>query len=148
MTSIQDRLKSSTPLIIGFDPGRDKCGLAVVGRDRSICFHEVVPAVDTIAALNALQQQYGPEQLVMGNQTTALQWRLELEQHLVPPLPIAMVDERYSTLEARDRYWVMYPPKGLMRLIPQGMRDVPRPIDDIVAIILVERYLDRSPSGA
>jgi RNase H-fold protein (predicted Holliday junction resolvase) len=148
MTSIADRSKPSIPLIVGFDPGRDKCGLAVVGRDRSICFHEVVPAAETIAALNALQQQYGPEQLVMGNQTTALQWRLELEQHLTPPLPIAMIDERYSTLEARDRYWAMYPPKGLMRLIPQGMRDVPRPIDDIVAIILVERYLDRSSSGA
>jgi hypothetical protein len=51
------------------------------------------------------------------------------------------VDERYSTLQARDRYWQMFPPTGFTKLIPQGMRDVPRPIDDIVAILLVERYL-------
>ncbi len=145
MTLTQTSSKKAIPLIIGFDPGRDKCGLAVVGRDRSICFHEVVPAAKTIAVIDTLQQQYEPEQLVMGNQTTAVQWRLQLEQHLAAPLPIAMVDERYSTLEARDRYWAMYPPKGLTRLIPQGMRDVPRPIDDIVAIILVERYLNRNP---
>jgi RNase H-fold protein (predicted Holliday junction resolvase) len=145
MTLSQDSSKRSVPLIVGFDPGRDKCGLAVVGGDRSICFHEVVSAAETIAVLNTLQQQYKPEQLVMGNQTTAQQWRLKLEQHLATPLLITMIDERYSTLEARDRYWAMYPPKGLMRLIPQGMRDVPRPIDDIVAIILVERYLDLNP---
>jgi hypothetical protein len=35
----------------------------------------------------------------------------------------------------------MYPPQGLTRLIPQGMLTPPRPIDDIVAIILIERYL-------
>ncbi|HBB34174.1 MAG TPA: resolvase, partial [Cyanobacteria bacterium UBA9273] len=41
----------------------------------------------------------------------------------------------------RDRYWQMYPPKGLQRLIPKGMRQPPRPVDDIVAILLIERYL-------
>jgi hypothetical protein len=35
----------------------------------------------------------------------------------------------------------MYPPQGLTRLIPQGLRVPPRPIDDIVAILLIERYL-------
>ncbi len=54
-----------------------------------------------------------------------------------------MVDERYSTLEARDRYWKMYPPKGLYHLIPQSLRPIPRPVDDIVAILLIERYLER-----
>jgi hypothetical protein len=53
------------------------------------------------------------------------------------------VDERYSSLEARDRFWQMYPPKGFYRLIPEGMRTPPRAIDDIVAIILIERYLDK-----
>jgi hypothetical protein len=55
-----------------------------------------------------------------------------------------MVDERYSSLEARDRYWQMYPPKGITSLIPQGFRQPPRPIDDIVAILLIERYLKRA----
>jgi hypothetical protein len=38
----------------------------------------------------------------------------------------------------------MYPPAGLSRLIPQGMRVPPRPVDDIVAIVLIERYLNKS----
>jgi RNase H-fold protein (predicted Holliday junction resolvase) len=131
--------EASLPLILGFDPGRDKCGIAVVRQDLYVHEHEVVPAEDAIAKIRAWMQQYSIHTLVMGNQTTAKQWQQRLEQAL--EVPIALIDERYSTLEARDRYWVMYPPKGLARLVPQGMRDVPRPIDDIVAIILVERYL-------
>ena len=53
------------------------------------------------------------------------------------------MDERYSTLEARDRYWQMYPPQGIIKLLPKGMRQPPRAIDDIVAVLLIERYLNR-----
>jgi RNase H-fold protein (predicted Holliday junction resolvase) len=148
MTIDQDRSINTPPLILGFDPGRDKCGVALVGADRSVWLHTVVPAAEAIAIINTLGQQYDITQIVLGNQTTAAQWRQQLEQQLTPLLPIAMIDERYSTLEARDRYWAMYPAKGLTRLIPQGMRDVPRPIDDIVAIILVERYLEQRALGA
>jgi RNase H-fold protein (predicted Holliday junction resolvase) len=130
---------ASPSLILGFDPGRDKCGIAVVRHDLYVYKHEVVPAEEAIATIQAWMQQYAIHTLAMGNQTTAKQWQARIAQSI--SIPILLIDERFSTLEARDRYWVMYPPKGLARLIPKRMRDVPRPIDDIVAIILVERYL-------
>jgi RNase H-fold protein (predicted Holliday junction resolvase) len=139
-------IEASLPLILGFDPGRDKCGIAVVRQDLYIYEHEVVPAEEAIAKIQAWMQQYTIHTLVMGNQTTAKQWQQRLEQAL--ELPINLIDERHSTLEARDRYWAMYPPKGLGRLVPQGMRDAPRPIDDIVAIILVERYLAQKAAAS
>jgi RNase H-fold protein (predicted Holliday junction resolvase) len=144
----QFRAPLNTPLILGFDPGRDKCGIALVGLDRSIHFHKVVTADNAIATILSLQQQHTLHILVMGNQTTSKQWQQRLSETVNASLPIVLVDERFSTLEARDRYWTMYPPKGLAKLIPQGIRDVPRPIDDIVAIILVERYLDQHPNLA
>lgn len=126
-------------IIVGFDPGKDKCGIAVMGENRELLEHEVVAADEVIASLKVLENKYKPGMLVMGNQTTAKSWKSELESCL--DLPIVLVDERNSTLEARDRYWMMYPPRGLGRLIPQGMRLPPRPIDDIVAILLIERHL-------
>jgi hypothetical protein len=51
------------------------------------------------------------------------------------------VAEQFTSQLARQRYWQMYPPRGWQRLIPEGMRLPPRPIDDIVAIILLERWL-------
>ncbi|KAB8335506.1 pre-16S rRNA-processing nuclease YqgF [Scytonema tolypothrichoides VB-61278] len=131
------------PAILGFDPGRDKCGLAVMGLDRQVYHHQVVLAAEAIAAIMSLRQKFPISLLVMGDQTTAKRWKQELYNQLPDPLNIVLVDERYTTLEARDRYWQMYPPKGLAKLLPQGLRQPPRPIDDIVAILLIERYLNR-----
>lgn len=131
------------PVILGFDPGRYKCGLAVMGLERNLLHHEIVLAEEAIARIQKLQLQYPISLLVMGDQTTAKEWKQKLGEGFQEPLRIVLIDERNSTLEARDRYWQMYPPKGLFRLIPQGIRTIPRPIDDIVAILLVERYLNR-----
>lgn len=129
-------------MILGFDPGRQKCGIAVMGLDRRIHYHQVVAAEAAIATIEALRQEFPISLLVIGDQTTAREWKRQLAE--VPqPLRIMSVDERYSSLEARDRYWQMYPPRGLMRLVPRGMRSPGRPVDDIVAIVLIERYLGR-----
>ena len=130
-------------MILGFDPGRDKCGLAVMGRERKLYYHQVVPAQKAINTMVGLCQQFEISLIVMGDQTTAKEWQQKIIQEL-PPISIVMVDERYTSLEARDRYWQMYPPTGLSRLIPQGMRQPPRPVDDIVAILLIEKYLSNS----
>ena len=128
-------------MLLGFDPGRDKCGLAVMGKERQLLYHQVVVSQEAIATIQQLCQNYAIETIVMGDQTTAKSWKQKLSRDLSVSVPIILVDERYSTLEARDRYWQMYPPQGVKRVIPQGMRQPPRPIDDIVAILLIERYL-------
>ncbi|MGQ4649652.1 Holliday junction resolvase RuvX [Lyngbya aestuarii] len=128
-------------MILGFDPGRDKCGLAIMARERQLLYHQVVESQNVMTTIKQLCQQFAVDIIVMGNQTTAKNWKQKLTQELPASLPIILVDERYSSLEARDRYWQMYPAKGIERLIPKGMRQPPRPVDDLVAILLIERYL-------
>ena len=131
------------PVILGFDPGRHKCGLAVMGVDRTVRHHEVVSTEQAIATIQDLRQRFPISLLVMGDQTTSKQWKHKVGQELVDPPSVILVDERYSSLEARDRYWQMFPPKGLSQLVPRALRKIPHPIDDIVAILLIERYLER-----
>ena len=76
----------------------------------------------------------------MGDGTTSKSWYETIRSNLTKGITIVTVNEKNSTLEARDRYWLMYPPQGLQRIIPQGLRVPPRPVDDIVAILLIERY--------
>ena len=133
---------SSCMNYLGFDPGRDKCGVAVMTGDRQILYHETIAAQEVPQRLPALCEQYQVEQVVMGNQTTAKQWQKQLQSYLPPAMALALVNEKNSTVEARQRYWQMYPPQGLGRLVPLGLRTPPRPVDDIVAILLIERYLD------
>ncbi|MEG4075736.1 pre-16S rRNA-processing nuclease YqgF [Microcoleus sp. Pol14C2] len=131
-------------MILGFDPGKDKCGIAVMGRDKKVCYHQVVLSEAAISTIQSLCEQFPIELLVMGDQTTSKSWKQKLTQSLSPEIEIVRVDERFSSLEAKERYWEMYPPTGFSRLIPQGMRTPPRPVDDIVAIVLIQRYLNKS----
>lgn len=130
---------------LGFDPGQDKCGLAIVDANQQPIWHQVVRSEGVLAQLAAILASEPIDLLIMGDQTASKAWKARFAEAF-PTLAIVQVDERYSSLEARDRYWQMYPPQGLARLLPQGMRQPPRPIDDIVAILLVERYLAQGRS--
>ena len=128
-----------TQTILGFDPGRDKCGIAVIDGKQKILDLQVVDSARAIATIQQLVREYVIDLVVMGNGTTSKDWQRQIESNL--STKIATVNEANSTLEARDRYWLMYPPQGLRRLIPQSLKTPPRPVDDIVAILLIERYL-------
>jgi RNase H-fold protein (predicted Holliday junction resolvase) len=123
---------------LGFDPGKDKCGVAIVNVDGQPLYHEVVTADTVLQRIPQLCVEWAVTQVVIGDRTMTRQWQAKLSDM---GLPIAPIDEHNSSMEARDLYWQMYPPQGLQKLLPQGMRLPPRPIDDLVAIILVRRYL-------
>lgn len=127
-------------MILGFDPGRDKCGVAIADEELTVYYHQVIESANAIATIQQLTQKYAVNLIVMGNLTTAKTWYQKLASNFAD-IEIMMVDENNSSLEARDRYWQMYPAQGLKKLIPQPMRIPPCAIDDIVAILLIERYL-------
>jgi RNase H-fold protein (predicted Holliday junction resolvase) len=131
-------------MYLGFDPGKDKCGVAIVDDQGKAQYHEVIPTVAVVEQLKMLAAQWSVTQVVIGDGTTSRQWQAQLQTEL-PQLSIAPVDEHHSTLEARDLYWEIYPVQGFQKIIPQGMRLPPRPIDDLVAILLVRRYLKLTP---
>ena len=104
------------PTLLGFAPGRSKCGLAIVGLDRVLHYHEVIAVEAVTDTIATLRDRYSISAIVMGDQTGSGRWKQELSN--LPNAPrITLVDERYSSLEARDRYWEMYPPKGIGKLI-------------------------------
>ena len=127
-------------IYIGFDPGKDKCGMAIVQGDGTPLRHEVVASAQAVEMLVSWCEAFEIEALILGDQTGSKQWRSRI-QAVLPELRIEVIDERFSSQEARDRYWDVYPAMGFDRLVPRGMRVPPRAIDDLVAIILVERFL-------
>ena len=133
---------TETHSILGLDPGRDKCGMAVMIRQQ-VVYHQIIDSDRAIATIEELTRQYDLDLIVIGNGTTHKDWKKLIESAMAQ-VSVVTVNEQNSTLEARDRYWAMYPPQGLQRLIPQGLRVPPRSVDDIVAILLIERYLQQS----
>lgn len=133
------------PIYLGFDPGKDKCGLAIVDGQKTIHWHQVVLTEQVTTTLEEICQSIAVESVILGDQTRSKYWHQVLQTVLPVTLKIITVDERYSSLEARSRYWELYPPSLWQRLIPLGLRQPPRPVDDIVAIVLVERFLAQQP---
>jgi hypothetical protein len=124
--------------VAGLDPGSAKCGLVLsdVPR-RRIVQALVVPPEEAWRTLRDWHSGLGLGAVVIGNGTGAGPWR----ERLAALVPVVMVEEQGTTLAARDRYWRLFPPRGWRRWLPAGLRQPPRDWDDVVAQLLLERWL-------
>jgi hypothetical protein len=126
------------PPLAGLDPGRSKCGLVRTdGAALVILEAAVLPPDSCFERLLEWRQQGLIQAVVMGDGTGSRSWRTRLEGQL----PLLTINERDSTLEARKRYWDLEPAQGWRRLLPEGLRQPPRDWDDVVAQLLLERWL-------
>ncbi len=127
------------PAVLGIDPGTQKCGYAVVtGIGAEPLDLGIVPTGELGESLRALVKRHRVEAVALGSGTHA-DVVLEMVEGL--GLPVSIVDERGTTLLARERYFRANPPRGWRRLIPRGMLLPPRPIDDFAALLIAERLL-------
>lgn len=126
--------------IMAVDPGRDKCGLALLSSAGEILWRRVVPTESLAAAAGGLLKEQGAGKLVLGNGTTHGEAERRLREAL-PGLDIEVVDEYRTTEMARKLYWQVNPPRGWRTFLPTTLQTPPEPVDDLVAVILARRAL-------
>ena len=126
---------------MGIDPGRDKCGVAVLSAAGEIKFQRVVPTEELEGVLKNLAAQFALELVIMGDGTTH---KAAAQKVSAAGLSFQLVDEKHTTEEARREYWLKNPPRGWRKFLPTSMQVPPEPVDAIVAEILVRRFLERS----
>ncbi|MDD6219070.1 MAG: pre-16S rRNA-processing nuclease YqgF [Selenomonadaceae bacterium] len=129
--------------IAALDPGRDKCGFAVVAMDGSVVTQKIIDTITMTEAIKEATEGHGCCRLVMGNGTTSSAARERIEK-VFPELEVEMVDEYNTTQLAKGEYWKANPPRGLKKLIPITMQVPPVPVDDYVAVILARRYIAKN----
>lgn len=123
--------------VIAIDPGRDKCGVAILSEDGSFV-QAVIKTDDLCTWVNDSRKKHSDAPVIIGNGTgsQAAYERLRAECGAEP----LFVEEYKTTEEARRRYWQENPPAGWRRLMPTSMQVPPVPVDGYVAVILAERY--------
>lgn len=126
--------------IMAVDPGRDKCGMAVLSAQGEILWRQVVETASLPELARKRFEEYQPKLLVLGNGTTSKAAEARLKETL-PELEVRVVDEYRTTEEAKKLYWQVNPPKGWRKLLPLTMQVPPEPVDDLVAVILAQREL-------
>lgn len=129
---------------LAIDPGKDKCGLAIL-EDRRVLEKKVISPQALYLSLMATLEEYKIEKIILGDRTFAQKTKKEILKETKEKWAgeIVLVDEHLSTQEARAKYFAENPPKGLKRLIPLTLQSPPEAYDHYVALILAERYLDR-----
>lgn len=129
---------------IGLDPGYSKCGLACSDANRQ--YLDLCLICTPHACWRRLQDWWlerQPAYLYLGDGTCSARWRLALLTWW-PAQDLQLVSEFHTSLEARERYWQLHEPRGWQRLLPEGLREPPRPVDDLAALVILERGLGRS----
>jgi hypothetical protein len=131
-----------TRSVLAIDPGREKCGLALV-TDEGVRFRAVVPTVEIGLTCHYLLQEHPAVELIIGEGTGTSAVVAALRK-VVPDVAITPVSEEHSTLRGRARYFADHPGSWVQRLLPQGLRVPPRPVDDYAAVVLAEEFLQRA----
>jgi len=133
-------LASRQSSILAIDPGKKKCGLAVMEPSGQVKIKRVVDRAKVIEDISAQTLAFDITEIVIGNTAFGKQLIQELST-AKKEITIHFVSEKNSSLEARQRYWQDNPPKGFWKFVPTTLRLPPRPIDDYAAVILGERHL-------
>jgi RNase H-fold protein (predicted Holliday junction resolvase) len=130
--------------VLAIDPGSSKCGMALVKREPSgkirLLWRGVIPREEVADNLDQASEVHPYSMIIVGSGTTSKDLVHTIrERH--PSIGILMVDEKETSLQARERYWEHNQRRGWRRLVPASLQVPPEPVDDFVAFILAERVL-------
>lgn len=133
--------------VLGFDVGARRIGVAVgnslTGTARAVAVVDVFDGVIDWARVDALLREWRPDRLVVGDPLTVdgeaqpaahFARRFASEAGTRSGLPVTMQDERYSSLEADQRF-------AARRKAGQAKRRDAAALDAVAAEIIVERFL-------
>ncbi|MCS7208810.1 MAG: hypothetical protein NZ874_04480 [Fimbriimonadales bacterium] len=132
---------ANTVRYLAIDPGSHKAGVAVaerVGDEWRVLFRAVVPQERLHETLQICIVQHAPQRFLVGAGTGAKRLLPQLREWL-PQINWELIEERDTTLQARELYFRYHPPRGWRRLLPKGMRIPPEPYDDYAALALIMR---------
>ena len=102
-------MKETVPMIVAaVDPGREKCGVAVVAGNGDVLEQSVVPTERLVDEMEARVRRFSPERILLGNGTTSRAAETAIRE-VMPGIPVEIVDEYRTTDDARRAYWKAHP---------------------------------------
>ena len=124
--------------VLAIDPGKSKCGLVLADNvKRKVMEALVVESTLLVNFVFELQKEYSELDVLIGNGTTSDSF---IKQFSFLNKKVSIVDEKNTTLRARERYFEIFPAKGIKRLLPKEILIIDLNLDAISALIILEDY--------
>ena len=124
--------------LLSIDPGKNKCGLVLAEISEKKVYKAIVIESkllkDYVRNLNTVEDI---SKIIIGNGTTSREIRKELDFF---KKEIITFEEKNTTFRAKERYFELFPIKGLKSLIPREIFILNKNLDAISALINLEDY--------
>ena len=124
--------------VVTIDPGKSKCGLVLAEISEKKVYKAIILKSELLENyLRNLITAEDIEQIIIGNGTTSKEIREKL--HFFKK-EIITFEEKNTTYRAKDRYFELFPIRGLKFLIPREVFILNKNLDAISALIILEDY--------
>lgn len=133
--------EKSQKVVLSIDPGKKKCGIAIVNNSLEFISGGVVDNENIVERITFYLNRYDIENIIIGSGTN-FKNIFDIVKKNFSEIRISKVMEKDTTLEARKRYFEYNPPKGVLKLIPVSFRIPPCPYDDFAAFLIAERFFE------
>ena len=123
---------------IAIDPGLSKCGLVVADiKQRKVNQALVIKSNYLLTYVKRFQEEEDKVQFLIGNGTSSQKYINTLNK-FIPNLIIA--NETNSTVRAKERFFEIFPIKGLKNLLPREIFLLNKNLDALAALVIMEDY--------
>ena len=128
---------------ISIDPGSKKCGLLLADIESGNVIEAGISSLSNFSVLvSSWNENYQISKIIIGDGTNCSYIENELKRKNI--FNFDYVNEKGSTLRARFRYWEIWPPNYLIRWLPKEILFPPENLDAVVALVLLEDFLNHS----
>ena len=124
--------------VIAIDPGISKCGVIVADiKEKKVYEAVVIKSNLLLKYVKDCYQNESPLQCLIGNGTSSKNYIKGLNQ-FAPNLIIA--EEKNSTYRAKQRYFEIFPLRGIKSVLPREIFILNINLDALAALIIMEDY--------
>ena len=124
--------------VISIDPGKCKCGFVLADINKKKVYKAIILKTELLADyVRDLNNTEDISKIIIGNGTTfkAIREKINFFER-----EIITFEEKNTTYRAKERYFELFPLRGLKFLIPREVFILNKNLDAISALIILEDY--------
>ena len=124
--------------VISIDPGKSKCGLIVADLEEKKVYEALV--IKSCLLLDYLKKECKKDnklEIMIGNGTSSKNFLKSLNKLEVD---VIIAGEKNSSYKAKQRYFDIFPLKGIKSFFPREIFILNKNLDALAALIILEDY--------
>tara|TARA_B100000401_G_C52792124_1_gene713957 strand:- start:1176 stop:1616 length:441 start_codon:yes stop_codon:yes gene_type:complete len=125
---------------ISIDPGKSKCGLVLVDIDTKKVDQAIILKTEFLSDfVKYLKSSQDIAKVIIGNGTTS---KDNIEKLNFIKKDLIICEEKNTTFRAKERYFELFPIRGLKTLVPKEIFILNKNLDAISALIILEDHFN------